>query len=286
MFRVLASVLFLGLLPPAAAAPENIVPLPSIELLSISSPSPLTSFKVPAVSASGVLLLDALSGEKIFGRNDEMARPMGSLTKIMTAIVILENHDPEERVMIPKMPHVEGSAIYIKEGQIFSIKDLLKGLLIQSANDAAYALAIIDSKTPEAFVAKMNERAAQLGLKDTHFKNPAGFDAEGQYSSPRDLAWLSSALLRKPLLKKIVNLTSTTIVSSDGTEFPLINTNELLKAKENVEGVKTGTTVAAGECLITLFHLKDRSYLLVLLGSNARYQDASRVMQALTASLL
>ncbi len=286
MFRALASVLLLGLFPPVFATPENHQPLPNIELISVAGPSPVATLTAPSISASGAVLIDLQSGEKLFGIAEDTPRPMGSLTKLMTAIVFLENHSADERVKIPALPHIEGTTIPIQEGQEYVVRDLIKGLLIESANNVAYALAIIDSGSVDAFATKMNARAGQLGLAHTHFDNPAGLDSIGQYSSPRDLGWLAAAALRKPLIKQIVDMPSATLTASDGTQISVTNTNEFLKSRDNVFGMKTGTTPAAGQCLITLFAEGNRSYLLVILGSNNRYNDASRIMKALHSPLL
>ncbi len=286
MIRALASILLLGLFPAAIAAPEAAKPLPSTELLSVAVPTSVSGFTSPATSASGVMLLDLTSGEKIFGENADTPRPIGSLTKLMTAIIILENHSPDERVTIQDLGYIDGSTLNVTPGQVFTVRDLLKAMLIHSANNVAYSLAVFDSGSADAFVEKMNVRAQQLGLTNTHFQNPAGFDAPDNYGSPRDLAWLAAAAIKKPLIKQIVDTPSTVIVSADGQEFPLVTTNELLKSRVNVEGVKTGTTAAAGQCLITLFREGNRAYLLVLLGSSNRYNDASQMMRALIPSVL
>lgn len=287
MLTTLASVLLLGVVPPPVTQ-EPAKPLPGIELVSVASPSPLVGqLTMPAVSASGVLLLDAKSGEEIFALNPDERRPMASLTKIMTALLILENHDVSESVTIPSVAEqIRGSTLGVSAGQRFLVGALLRGLLIPSANDAAYALAAFHSRSVGAFVQLMNDRAAAMGLKNTHFANPAGLDNEGQYSTPRDLAWLTLAALKNDTFRSIVNMRSATILASDGKEYDLRNTNEMLHYNEDVFGVKTGTTDNAGECLIVLFNQNNRSYLLILLGSKERYTDSLNVLQAVrTASL-
>lgn len=287
MLTTLASVLLLGVVPPPVTQ-EPARPLPGIELVSVASPSVIAGkVPLPALSASGVLLLDADSGEEIFALNADVRRPMASLTKIMTALLILENHDVSESVTIPSVAEqIGGSTLGIVMGQRFLVGALLRGLLIPSANDAAYALAAFHSRSVGAFVQVMNNRAAALGLTNTHFANPAGLDNEGQYSTPRDLAWLSLAALKNETFRSIVNTRTTRILSADGKEYDLRNTNELLHYNEDVFGVKTGTTDKAGECLIVLFSQENHSYLLVLLGSKERYTDSLNVLQAVrTASL-
>ena len=183
------------------------------------------------------------------------------------------------------MDQIPGSTIGLKAGEHFSIGSLLKGLLIHSGNDAAYTLAMYKEKSVAHFVQKMNKRAAALGLKNTHFTNPAGLDNEQQYSSPRDLAWLTVAALRNNEFRSIVQTKTAKIFTNEGREFDLRNTNELLHENDHVRGVKTGTTDAAGECLIVLFEEQGREYLLVLLGAKDRYTDSLYILKAVQDAL-
>lgn len=281
MLSSIASALLLGIVPAPHAAPPHVAP-PGIEVLSISvPPRPLTGFQEPALSASGVILIDASNGHEIFSRNADIRRPMASLTKIMTALLILEEHRMNELVTIaPIADNVGGSTVGLEAGEQFSVGNLLKALLIPSANDAAYALATFHSRSVGTFVKTMNERAAALGLKDTHFANPAGLDSPMQYSTPRDLAWLTMAALKNATFRDTVNTRSAQIASSGGKTIGLMNTNAMLRLGGEVYGVKTGTTSGAGECLIILFREHDRPFLLVLLGSSERYTDSERVIEA------
>jgi D-alanyl-D-alanine carboxypeptidase len=237
---------------------------------------------VPQLSASGMLLVDMVSGEEIISKNANTSRPMASLTKIMTALIILEHHRLSEMVTVPAIAgQIQGSAVGLKPGNHFSVESLLKALLIPSANDAAYTLAAYHGHSVGEFVTQMNERAQALGLSHTHFANPAGLDNEEQYSSPRDLAALTRAALNFPAFRAIVSTRGTAIAGDDGKEITLRNTNELLHEDKNVYGVKTGTTEAAEECLIVLFTQNEREYLLILLGSRDRYTDSLRILQAM-----
>jgi len=199
----------------------------------------------------------------------------------MTALLILERHSLNEVVTIGSIADtIGGSTVGFKVGEQFSVGNLLKALLLPSANDAAYALAQFDGRSIGSFVQAMNKRAATLGLKNTHFANPAGLDNPEQYSTPRDLAHLTMAALKNAYFRQTVSTRSSHIASSEGKNFGLINTNAMLKDSSEVYGVKTGTTTMAGECLIVLFKENDRSYLLVLLGSTSRYADSQRVIEA------
>ena len=285
MLASLATILSLGLFSPSLQAPPR--QLPGVEHITIHAPiATLKPLVVDALSASGVLLVDMASGQEIFSVNPETSRPIGSLTKLMTALLIAERHAPNDIATIaPGLDTIAGSTIGLRTGQSFRVDDLLRALLIPSANDAAYALALYDRGGIGPFVRDMNDRAAALGLRATKFANPAGFDNPDQYSSPRDLVWLTSAALRHPLLREIVRTRSARIAAFDGTEFSMRNTNELLQYNEDVFGVKTGTTDAAGECLIVLFVEGNRTYLLVILGSRDRYADSLALLKALHDAL-
>ncbi len=286
MLSVLASVLVLGLIPPEPPVAQRSV-LPGIEILSIAAPNRLGSMLlVPKLSASGAILIDAESGQELFSIAPDERRPMASLTKIMTALLILENHTLDESVTVPPIAdEIKGSTIGLTAGQRLSVRSLLYALLLPSANDAAYALAVFDGRRIGTFVQRMNDRAESLGLTNTRFANPAGLDSEQQYSTPRDLAWLTLAALKNDHFRTIVGTRTARIVASDGTEFSLKNTNEMLHYNANVFGVKTGTTDKAGECLIILFTERDHPYLLVLLGSSERYADGLKQLQAVRTAL-
>lgn len=281
MFSALASILLLGIIPAQSASPAP-RPLPGIEVMSVSAPTSIAGrFQSPQLSASGAILLDADSGEEIFSVRADEPRPMASLTKIMTALLVLQRHELSEIATIaPIAGEIKGSTIGLEAGQQMSVGGLMKALLLPSANDAAYALAIYDARSVGAFVKTMNDRAAALGLVHTHFANPAGLDSPEQYSTPRDMAWLTFAAMKDIRFREIVGTRTARIAAVDGKEFSLKNTNELLHYNEDVFGVKTGTTDKAGECLIVLFQEGNSRYLLVLLGSNERYTDALRVLQA------
>lgn len=287
MLSVLASVLVLGLIPaeaPLAAAPA----MPGIEVLSIAAPNTIASrLTMAALSASSAILIDADSGQELYSVAPDERRPMASLTKIMTALLILERHELTDIVTVPPVAaDVRGSTIGLAPGEHLSVRSLLYALLLPSANDAAYTLAAFDGRTIGSFVASMNERAKALGLKNTNFANPAGLDHEQQYSSPRDLAWLAVAALKNEHFASIVGTRTAWIASTEGNEFSLKNTNEMLHYNANVFGVKTGTTDQAGECLIILFTENNHRYLLVLLGSSERYSDSLKVLQAVQSALL
>ena len=282
MLTALVSLLLFGAVP-SFSSDVVVSALPGIEVLKIAAPAGFRrSFELPPrLSASGMILYDLQSGEELMAKNPDQRRPMASLTKIMTALLVLENHRRLDDVLTvpPGADHIRGSTIGLKVGERFTVLALLKALLLPSANDAAYALAIREGGSVGAFVSSMNRRAATLGLKNTNFTNPAGLDSEQQYASVRDLGWLTMAALKHPGFREIVSTKTARISTGNGREFDLRNTNELLHENDHVFGVKTGTTNRAGECLIVLFEEQTHPYLLILLGSKDRYTDSLYVLQ-------
>ncbi len=213
----------------------------------------LPSYAV-SVSAKSAILIEGDSGEIIYEKNASLPLPMASTTKIMTGIVAIENCDNLDKIYkIPKESiGVEGSSIYLKEGEELSVRQLLYALMLESANDASVALAIIIDGSVDSFVEKMNNKALELGLENTHFENPHGLDSESHYSSAYDLAILAKYALDNPVFAEIVSTKKMTIPlnNGDGTRV-LINHNKLLRMYEGANGVKTGFTKRTGRCLVS-----------------------------------
>ncbi|MEQ1849616.1 MAG: D-alanyl-D-alanine carboxypeptidase family protein [Candidatus Peribacteraceae bacterium] len=282
MVSSLASLLFLGIVPTVAAvtAPPRV--LPGIEVVDIAPSSDVRDhFQMPVLSSSSALLIDLDSGEEIASIDADTPRPMASLTKIMTALLILEDGRLSRIATVPPITEsIGGSSIELKTGEQLSVQSLLQSLLIQSANDSAYTLAATAEGSVGKFVKRMNERATVLGLTSTTFANPAGLDHPEQLSTARDLSFLTKAALRHDAFRRITDTRSSVISTYGGRSIGLRNTNEMLHFNPDVHGVKTGTTNGAGECLIIVFEEGSRSYMLVLLKSNDRYNDALRVLDA------
>ncbi len=278
MIRSLLSALLLGLFPSITGvstdkeALERVVIAPPSEIIEVAD----------RLSASGVVIIDAESGQKLYARGPRVQRPMASLTKLMTALVIAENHNLEEVVTIPRhIVDVAGNKAYLPPGQRFTVGDLLSALLINSANDAALTLAEYHSGSVSAFVEAMNERALQLGMTATSFTNPSGLDHPAHWSTPEDIAWLSIFALANPEISDRLGRSGERIVSKEGNEISLYHTHALLHEAGPVMAGKTGTTNDAGECLMSVVMQPERSYLVVLMNSSQRYKD----MEAIIASL-
>ena len=228
----------------------------------------------PGVAAKAWALADLRSGEYLAGENVSKELPIASTTKIMAALVVLEEADPGEEVTVLKNAAAYATPAYsnvgLLPGDTLSVRELLMVALISSGDDAAYALAEHVGGGGEAgvnrFVEEMNERARVLGLKHTHFENPVGFDARGQYSSAGDLAEMARLAMRNPEFRKIVSTEYATI-RTPYREIPLTNTNELLFTYGPATGIKTGTTPDAGESLVSSASTGDESYVCVVLDS-------------------
>jgi D-alanyl-D-alanine carboxypeptidase (penicillin-binding protein 5/6) len=265
----------------------------------------------PPISADAVFVSDISTGTELFAQNAEEPLPPASLTKIVSALVVLERANLEDTIEIQEedLVSAEESQVGLKAGDRLSVRDLLRGMLIPSGNDATLALArhvgvsVIGEGTPaeEAvaeFVSMMNAKAAELGATSSHFLNPTGIDAEGHVMSARDVAIVTKAALQDSLFSEIVATTNTVLGSElmpDG--YQVTTTNQLL-AEGVVTGVKTGTTAKAGGCLVTSFAVGPNQIVAVILGSDvaettegtqdstARFAETRALLDAVEADYL
>lgn len=225
--------------------------------------------KVEAVSAKCAIVMDANTGRILFQKNPDQQALIASTTKIMTALIVCEQSNVLDRMRIPKdAVGIEGSSMYLKEGEILTIQDLLYGLMLHSGNDAAVALAIYCGGTVEGFVQLMNDKARELGMSNSHFANPNGLDAPAHYSTARDMAVLTTYAMKNPLFQKTV---STKAVSVG--ERKLRNHNKLLWQFEGTDGVKTGYTRAAGRILISSAVRAGRRLIVVTINDPNDWAD-------------
>ena len=222
------------------------------------------------VSAQSAVLMEAESGRVLYAKDADTPRLIASTTKLMTALVALESgHSLEEVVTIPaEAAGVEGSSLYLKAGETVKLKTLLYGMLLQSGNDAATAVALYCAGSLEAFAQKMNEKAQQLGMTNSHFTNPTGLDGEEHYSSAYDMALLARACLDVPELKEITATRSTTM---EGRTF--VNHNKLLWRYEGCVGMKTGYTQAAGRTLVSSAERNGQTLVCVTLNDRDDWND-------------
>lgn len=220
------------------------------------------------IPAEAAVLMEASTGAVICGRNPHARLPMASTTKIMTALVALESLPPETVVTVPaEAVGVEGSSVYLCEGETLTLEELLYALLLESANDAAVAIALAVAGSVEEFASLMNTRSAELGLSDTHFVNPHGLDAEGHYTTAYELALITRAALENPTLAAIC-ATRKRVIPLGGEEGArlLLNHNRLLADYEGCIGVKTGYTKATGRCLVSAARRDGVTLIAVTLG--------------------
>ncbi len=245
-------------------------------LLSVSPiPVQQEEFVAPGyMSASAIIAVDLESQSVLHEKNSQLRLPIASLTKLMTAYVILEENDPDDIVTISSnAANTIGSSMGLYSGEQISVKNLLYGLLIESGNDAAVALAEFNAGSELAFVEKMNEKTTELGMYNTVYANTTGLDSSIAYSSARDLALLSSHLAHDPNIREIVHNQTASVSSTNGYIHELTNTNILL-GELGIKGLKTGKTPIAGECLITLAETTDgHEIITVILGSGNRFGD-------------
>lgn len=230
--------------------------------------------RAAAVSARKAYVLDAVSGRVLYEKNPDSQSLIASTTKIMTALVVCEQCNVLDRMRIPKEAvGIEGSSMYLQEGEVLTIQELLYGLMLRSGNDAAVALAIYCGGTVEGFAELMNDKARNLGLKNTHFVNPNGLDAPGHYSTARDLAVLAAYAMENPVFRQTV---STKCVKA-GTRY-LTNHNKLLWRVEGADGVKTGYTKAAGRILVSSAARDDRRIIAVTIDDGDDWNDHAQLL--------
>lgn len=200
----------------------------------------------PHISAKSAVVMH--EGETIFAKNADLRLPMASTTKIMTAIIAIENcRDMDTAFEITaECCEIEGSSMYLEAGESYTVRELITGLLLASGNDAAEALALICAGDREAFISMMNDKAHELRLSDTHFVNPSGLPADDHYSTARDMAKLMQYCMQNPVFAEISSLKSAEIKNQCFT-----NHNKLLTIYDGCKGGKTGYTIAAGRCLAT-----------------------------------
>lgn len=234
---------------------------------------------LPTTSAKAVALID-LDGRIIYSNRAEEKLPMASTTKIMTAIVALEAADPAEVVTVPpEAVGVEGSSAYLMSGEEFILLDLLYALMLNSANDAAVAIAIHVDGSVEAFAERMNRKAAELGLRATHFTNPHGLDDEAHYTSALDLARLTAYALQNERFAEIV-ATLKYVCPMRGAEGSrlFVNHNRLLRSYDGAIGVKTGYTKRTGRCLVSAAERDGLTLICVTLGDPDDWRDHTALL--------
>ena len=228
-----------------------------------------------AISAQRALVLDAVTGRVLYEKNADQQALIASTTKIMTALIVCEQCNVLDRMRIPKEAvGIEGSSMYLQEGEVLTIQELLYGLMLSSGNDAAVALAIYCGGTVSGFAELMNDKAHTLGLQNTHFENPNGLDSPGHYSTARDLAVLSAYAMENPIFYKTVSAKNVTVGNRS-----LRNHNKLLWQLAGADGVKTGFTKAAGRILVSSATRDGRRLICVTLNDPNDWADHACLLE-------
>ena len=236
------------------------------------------------VTAPSAVLMEASTGRVLFEKDLHALRSCASITKVMTLCLVFQALDSGQLSLdqtLTASAHAAsmgGSDIWLEEGESMTVDDLIKATVIMSANDAAVVLAEAVSGSEEAFVAQMNEKAQQLGMNDTVFKNCNGLDEEGHVTSAYDVALMSRELIRH---EKVFDYTLTWMDSVRGGETQLVNTNKLIRGYPGITGLKTGTTGQAGSCITATAEREGLSLIAVVLGADStahRFQDAAALL--------
>ena len=266
--------LVLALLLPRAAAAQADAPMEDSPPITLSSPS--------------CILTEAGTGRVIFEKNADERRPVASVTKIMTILLTLEaidegRVDADDSVLVsPRASGMGGSQVFLDANRSYRLSDLLKSVIVASANDAAVALAEHLCGAEEAFVRRMNERAAELGLANTHYVNCTGLPAEGHYTTARDVARLSAQLDRHPLYYTFSTIWMDELRHSSGRVTQLTNTNRLVRFYPGCDGYKTGSTNEARYCISATAKKDGMRLIAVVLGAQAgqtRFDEARAMLE-------
>jgi len=238
--------------------------------------------QAPALRAKAAIVMEASTGDVLLARNSRQRRPMASTTKLMTALVSIERSDLDDVLSATDYAAAPvESQIGLRPGERMNVRDLLRALLLPSANDAAATLAVGTLGTREAFVEEMNRRAAALGLRDTSYSNPVGLDETGNFSSARDLATLAIRLRRNEFFRRTVDLPRA-LLRSGARKRTVVNRNALVRSYGFVDGVKTGHTRRAGYVLIGSATRRGVSVVSVVMGDpseRARNEDSLALLR-------
>lgn len=236
--------------------------------------SPVSEFLNASAAAvsKGEAVMEVYTGRLLYGNGQNKRLPMASTTKILTAIIIIEDCNLEKVVKIPAAAvGVEGSSVYLKCGEEYTVEQLLYGLMLRSGNDCAETLALYHSGSIAAFAQEMNERARAWGALNSHFTNPHGLPDENHYTTAEDLAKIACHAMQNPVFREIV---STKFYEPNGWK----NKNKMLYNYEGANGIKTGYTVRAGRCLVTGALRGDMQLVCVVLYSPEMYERSAELL--------
>ncbi|WP_035601051.1 D-alanyl-D-alanine carboxypeptidase family protein [Haloferula sp. BvORR071] len=258
--------------PTAASTPDN-APL---QTTTVPRTPP------PAVAAQSAIVIDPLSGRVLFAKNADTQRQIASTQKLVTALVVMDSGSLSDPVTItPEDTQCEPTKLNLKAGETYTRGDLLRVLIVKSANDVARALARDVGGSQEGFAQLMNQKAASLGMRNSHFVNPNGLPNAAQYSTARDISIAARSAWRIQTIRSMTSLKATSFQYNDGRVKTLENTNKLLKRVPYCDGLKTGTTDLAGRCLVSSGTLNGRSAIVVVLKSTTPnvWDDSEKLLR-------
>ena len=258
----------------------------------------LLSLFIPSVAAEEVssdlapnsksaILLDASTKTILFKKNEQEKLAPASMTKVMSMLLIMEAIDngslslDDDVTISENAASMGGSQVYLQAGETYKVKELLKGIAVASGNDAVVAMAEKISGTVSDFVARMNERAKELGAVNTHFVNPHGLDAEDHYTTAYDMALMAFQLLKHPTILEYTSIYEDYLQKNDGSSIWLVNTNKLVRFYDGVDGLKTGFTATAGYCLTATAKKNNLRLISVVMGaetSDKRSSDTTSLL--------
>lgn len=285
-FIAVFSLFFLSIQPEISFAypPKNNLP-PLINELSLQLPQPSfypqskNLLPPPTLSAQSAMVVDLDSQVPLFSKNASLKLPPASTTKIVSALVVLENYDLNQNITIQEIK-TDGAKMGLKKGDVVSVRNLLYGMLINSGNDAAYALALNHPQGLTGFIEQMNNKAKTLYLNNSHFNDVTGLTINNHFSTSLDLSRLTTYALKNLLFRQIVSTQKTIVFDKNFKHaFELQNLNQLLGQLPGVLGVKTGFTETAGECLITYTERNGHKIITVVLNSQDRFWESKALIE-------
>ena len=234
----------------------------------------------PGVSAQAAAVIDVQTGTFVMEKGAHVRMRIASLTKVMTAIVAIEHADLHKQVHVSqRATSQEGSSIYLQQGQRITLNELLYGLMLRSGNDSAVAIAEAVGGSVEGFAAMMNDTARYIGMRDSHFANPSGLDADDHYSTAHDMALLTAYALHNRTFQEIVRTPSMRMTyPAHKVSYLWRNKNKMWRLYKGADGVKTGFTKKAGRCLISSATRNGRQVAVVTLRASSEWVDHRRLL--------
>ena len=236
----------------------------------------------PAIFGESAIVVDIATGRVIYAKNADVRRAVASTQKIITALCVLDAGYLDKPVVISASDgNCEPTKLGIRPGEVYTRRELVRVLMVKSANDVGRALARDVAGSQEAFITLMNRKAAELGMRNSQFRNPHGLTEPDQFSTARDMAIAARAAYRSPFLRSLASTKSYTFRFHDGRTRLMENTNKVLKILPYCNGMKTGTTSASGRCLVSTGSLDGRSVIVVVLKSNTAHiwKDSEKLLR-------